>query len=152
MTPPLNACYHWAIAGEACVCKILTLLYDDHYRPMNVTWAHDLCTLGCLMDKTWISYIMTQMASVLAFWWSEEEEHYIYTGFISGFCSRGSKSKFKRGHHHIKYRKANRQGGRGGESTLKQTLYIYMRQNYMYIELEQIGRQGRQKDLHEAGA
>ena len=44
------------------------LTCDNHYRPTNAMWAHDLCTLsGSLMGKTKnLQRHMTQIANVLA--------------------------------------------------------------------------------------
>ena len=59
---------------------------DDHYRPLNATWACDLCTFsGCLVKKNDIvRHIVTQKASLLP----------VATVFIdihvwTPFCSQG---------------------------------------------------------------
>ena len=41
-----------AKVGRGLIRGILKFPCDDHYRPSNVTWAHDLCTFSdCLVGK-----------------------------------------------------------------------------------------------------
>ena len=57
--------------GRGLIRGILTFPCDYHYRPLNATWARDLCTFsGCLVGKTRENnkarHTMTQIASLLA--------------------------------------------------------------------------------------
>ena len=57
--------------GRGLIHGSVTFPCDDHYRPSNATWVHNLCTFsGCLMAKLEkndkVRHNMTQLASLLA--------------------------------------------------------------------------------------
>ena len=69
---------HWVKLRRGLICGIMTFPIDDHYRLLNATWAHDLCSFsGYLMGKNdKVRDNMTQMindalavASVFISYW-----------------------------------------------------------------------------------
>ena len=50
--PPVHT-RSWAKVGRELMRGIVAFPCDDHYRPLNATWMHNLCSLSdCLVVRT----------------------------------------------------------------------------------------------------